>query len=589
MTVQNNLPTIKPSLLLDFANTKLLDPRITFTRASTGTYYDGKTVAKAEENLLLQSQDFNTASYTKLRITVGANADTAPDGTTTAESLTQNSGQTTSGNVSQSVSVSSGSVTVSVFAKPNAKNFLIIREGLLDGTTNDTWFDVSTGTIGTTDAGHTATITASLNSYYRCTITFTANAARTGGINFFVADNNGSLSVVDSGGLYLWGAQLEQRSSVTAYTPTTTQAITNYIPQLLTAAAGVARFDHNPTTGESLGLLVEEQRTNLVLRSEEFDNAAWTKIASSITANTVTAPYGTTTADKLVEDTANATHSVSQFNPVSGTTYAVSIYAKAAERSRITISGGGFGAQGFSVTFDLLNGTIPLNTGNKGIISSVGNGWYRCSISFTASSTVSFAFSLVDNSNNATYTGDGYSGIYIWGAQIEAGAFLTSYIPTAAAQVTRSADSASMTGTNFSSWFRADEGTLYMEAVPRTLAIASGIVINDNTANNRIRLATASVTDQGTVTVSGTDQAVLDGGTPVIDTSMRIAMAYKANDFALSLGSGVVATDTSGTVPIVSQLQIGAAATSTGNLTIKKVAYYPRRVTNTQLQAITTV
>ena len=176
--------------------------------------------------------------------------------------------------------------------------------------------------------------------------------------------------------------------------------------------------------------------TNLVTYSEQFSDVTWVKSNSSITANTVVAPDGTLTGDKLVENTANAAHSVSQFNPVSGTSYTVSIYAKAAERSLLTMSGGGFGAQGFAVTFDLLNGILLTNTGNKGAILFVGNGWYRCSISFTASSTVSFAYTLVDNSNNATYTGNGTSGIFIWGAQIEAASTAGPYLKTVADAVT---------------------------------------------------------------------------------------------------------------------------------------------------------
>jgi hypothetical protein len=145
-----------------------------------------------------------------------------------------------------------------------------------------------------------------------------------------------------------------------------------------------------------------------------------------------------------------------------------------------------------------------------------------------------------------------------------------------------------MTGANFTSWYRADEGTLYADINPRALATTSGISINDNTTSNRIRLATTSVNDQGTITTSGTDQAVINGGTPVANTNMRLALGYKVNDFGLSLNASTTSTDTVGTVPVVNQLQIGAETTSRGNLTLKKVAYYPAKLTSAQLQAITT-
>jgi len=430
MGIREQYPNIKPSLSLDFANTKALDPRITFTRTTTARYYNGVTTAKAEENLLLQSQDFTT-TWTTERATVTANTIAAPDGTTTADSLLQESGQTIAGNAQQGVNVVAGDYVISVFAKPNAKNFLIIRETLLDGTLRNTWFDVQNGTVGTTNAGHTATITAFANSFYRCSIKITVNAARAAIVRISVADTDNSTTVTDSGGLYLWGAQLEQRSAVTAYTSTTTQPITNYIPVLLTAASGVARFDHNPTTGESLGLLIEEQRTNLLLRSEEFDNASWTKARSSITANTIVAPDGTLTGDKLVEDTtASNTHLTRQVVTVSAnTTYTFSVYLKAAERTaaRLQSSDNASDTNGFFVNVNLSNGTLS-GGGSKGTgtyttstITSVGNGWYRVSLTgIVDSSTTSVRYEvfLLDGSTSA-YTGNGYSGIYIWGAQLE--------------------------------------------------------------------------------------------------------------------------------------------------------------------------
>jgi hypothetical protein len=144
-----------------------------------------------------------------------------------------------------------------------------------------------------------------------------------------------------------------------------------------------------------------------------------------------------------------------------------------------------------------------------------------------------------------------------------------------------------MTGTNFSSWYNQGEGALYVELVPSALAAANGIVVNDNTTSNRIRLATTSTSDQCTITATGTAQAVLDGGTPVANTTMKLAMAYQVNNFALSLGGASVATDTAGVTPIVTQLQIGAETTTVGNVRIKKAAYYPLRLTDAQLQALT--
>jgi predicted secreted protein len=359
------------------------------------------------------------------------------------------------------------------------------------------------------------------------------------------------------------------------------------------ASSNQARFDHDPVTGESLGLLIEEQRTNLLTRSEEFDDASWIKDNATVTANTVVAPDGTLMGDKLVENTATSAHTVRKdgISVTSGTTYTFSFFAKAAERTSVLVnfSTGFFGTD--SAAFDLSSGTSSVVVGSPThSIQSVGNGWFRCVFALAAISTGSANFTpniSLRSGTSSNYTGDGSSGVFIWGAQLEAGPFPTSYIPTTSATVTRSADSASMTGANFTQFYNASEGTLFADIKPAALAATSGVVINDNTVDNRIRLATTSATDQGTVTVAGTGQAELDGGTPVANTSMKLALGYKVDDFALSLDGGSVATDTSGTVPVVTQLQLGAETTSIGTLTIKKFAYYPRRLADAILESIT--
>ena len=554
MSIASNFPAISPSLSLNFAAVQTLDPRITFTRASTATYY-GTQTAKAEENLLLQSQDYS-ATWTVTSLTP-VTSKTAPDGTSTATEFTATAANAV---LTQGYTAIAGSYTFSVFLRR------VTGSGDIQiAADNGTWTTkVITGTWARYDVTQTV-----------------AAGSKTAGVRV----------VTDTDAIEVWGAQLEQRSEVTAYTVTTTQPITNYIPVLETAASGVARFDHNPTTFESLGLLIEESRTNLVTYSEQFDNAAWTKTRSSITANTVVAPSGALTGEKLVEDaTASSTHLVAQtFSATSGTTYNATIYVKAGERTEFTFQlATAFPAT--SVRVNLLTGLITSTSGSPigSAVTSVGNGWYRVSFSQTATSTTTASLNaFISVGGTTVYTGDGYSGIYIWGAQLEAGAFATSYIPTVASQVTRAADAASMTGTNFSSWYSQGQGTLYTEFNPMALAASSGVVINDNTTSNRIRLATTSVSDQGTVTTSGTAQAVLDGGTPAANTSMKLAMTYQVNNFALSLNGATATTDTSGTVPVVSQLQIGAETTTVGNLRIKKFAYYPLVSTATQLQALT--
>jgi hypothetical protein len=578
MSIASNFPAIKPTLLLDFSNTKELDPRITFTRASTATYY-GTQTAKAEQNLFVSSSNLASANWpsgaagTAVAVTKTENYAPAPDGTTTAAryEMSLNGGTSTADLCSVLQSYTTGvatEVTYSVWIKST------------DGVST-----YAAQIISPTAAGVAVSITG---IWTRFVVTATSLATV---VSYGLRLRGGqSPTNSDTADILIWGAQLEQRDAVTAYTVTTTQPITNYIPQLLTAASGVARFDHNPTTFESLGLEIEEQRANLLTYSEQFDNAAWTKSNATITANTVVAPDGTLTGDKLVENTATSTHEVQQNQTVTVAPHTFSAYAKAGERNWLRLLAFQSGLTGVIAFFNLSTGAIgTVGPSATARITPVGNGWYRCSITYTpvSAATCAHVVYVATADNTVTYTGDGFSGIYIWGAQLEAGAFATSYIPTVASQVTRAADAAIMTGTNFSSWYSQGQGTLYAEFNPLALAASSGVVINDNTTSNRIRLATTSVSDQGTVTTSGTAQAVLDGGTPAANTSMKLAMTYQVNNFALSLNGATAATDTTGTVPVVSQLQIGSETTTVGNLTIKKIAYYPIASTATQLQGLT--
>jgi hypothetical protein len=224
-----------------------------------------------------------------------------------------------------------------------------------------------------------------------------------------------------------------------------------------TAASGAARFDHNPATGESLGLLVEEARTNRALYSEQFDNAAWSKLNTTIGANAVASPDGTLTADTFVESTdgSNQQHYINQsYSVTSGTSYTYTVFAKYVSRQWLVLTGNRNNWQAY---FDIQNGVV----GNKGSlvssssITALANGWYRCSVTVVADSTISVAFQIYAATANGTtrtpvYIGTGANAFYIWGFQLETGSFLTSYIPTVASTVTRAADVATLANTGSS-------------------------------------------------------------------------------------------------------------------------------------------
>jgi hypothetical protein len=385
------------------------------------------------------------------------------------------------------------------------------------------------------------------------------------------------------------------------FTRSTTATFTGSNGLIQTAAINAPRFDYNPVTLAPKGLLIEEQRANLLLQSETFADATWAKLLVTIGANTTTAPDGLLTADKLiVNDGANVNGTGTYLyqnisKAATSQTLTVSCYAKAAEysRFRMLVNDNAVTTNNAFAAWSLIDGAIveaPTVAGTftapSGTATNVGNGWYRFTLTFTTDVESILRVRLYIR-NDGVATGNGVNGIFIWGAQLEAGAFATSYIPTVASEVTRAADNALMTGTNFSSWYNQTEGTLFAQYS----AVASGIrtimAINDGTANESIRLRTDGTNPLFTVTDNGVDITNLDAGTVATGTSYKFAGAYALNNFAASINGGAAVTDAPGALP-VNQMMIGnSAAGNYLNGTIAQIAYYNRRLANTELQGIT--
>jgi hypothetical protein len=404
--------------------------------------------------------------------------------------------------------------------------------------------------------------------------------------------------------LLLQFAGAETLDSRVTFTRTTTATRTNSSGLIESVAINGPRFDYNPITLASNGLLIEEQRVNLLLQSEAFDSGSWGKQNVTVTPNAIVAPDSTTTADLILDTTtAGVEHYISQAVSIAtNQPYTQSIYVKASTTPAFTFMVVAIGSSSItsSIRFSQIAGVYTPDSTTNGLITtaaatSVGNGWYRCSVTYVLDGTVTTHQMRIYPNLAGIYTGTGI-GTYFWGAQTEVGAFPTSYIPTVASQVTRTADVATMTGTNFSSWYNATEGTMYgnFNSSSNSGALdGSGggrglATINDGTGSNRFRFAVSLQTFQTTVSGS-TVVSITPVATTAANTNYKFAAAFKVNDYQAARNGVLGTVATSGVLPIVNQLQIGFS-TSTGGIlngTIKQITYYPRRLSNAELQAIT--
>ena len=607
-----------PPLDLNFAGTKTLDPRVTHTRASSGTYVDSTGVLQtARTNLLLQSEDFST-TWTNVRSTDSTNTAIAPNGTLTADELIEDNASGLHFIFQQTTKASaSNSYVFSVYVKRATSGTRNVMLALTDGTTgglgaifdpDDGSVALASANIGSTSGWSMATASPGVsagNGWWRFSVAITSNTSTRMDAVIYMTDGTTISYLGDNNSnLYLWGAQLEQSATVGEYIPTTSTI--NSAP----------RFDHDPTTGESLGLLVEEQRTNLLVRSEEFDNAAWAPIGllafgSGSTANAIASPNGQITADLLTESTTTGTHQVQQTASVTiGQVYTCSVFCKlgpnAVRRIQLLVTNANFTVTPIA-TFDLTTGTVVSVVQGTASITSYANGWYRLvlnTIAATSTGVNGFHFRLVDTGTNNSYTGDGSAGLYLWGAQLEAGAFPTSYIPTTTAAVTRSADVASSTGSAFSSWYRQDEGSLFGQYVLRggnqgTFRIWDGNGAGFNswdigpsaTAGGVLGFTTRS--NQGTNS-GPRSRGRIDGATN-LGYVVKHAAAIAANDFACYTRSqsGDFNNNTGSAVPASGEYlpplvdRLTLANNLSASITISRLSYYPVRLPDAQLQALT--
>lgn len=349
---------------------------------------------------------------------------------------------------------------------------------------------------------------------------------------------------------------------------------------LKTASTNIPRIEYD-ADGNRLGLLVEEQRTNLRTYSTAPNASNAYRIYGTYEANSAIAPDGTISAAKIVCDGDNSKlfdNYPNDYGQSSGATQTYSFYIKPINATYVTITQGLVGAR---LTFSTLQ--VTSVSGGSGSIVAVGNGWYRVSGTQNKGNIYHFWDVSLDSST---------SGAFIWGVQLEIGAFPTSYIPTSGSTATRAADVASITGADFKKWFNAGEGTLVASIVqpPASGNRTAAFIYDGTTADNRIELRAVEASNAPRAYINANAASQCDFNFSAISEgqSNKMAIAYAVNNFAATVNGGSVQTDTSGIVPTSDLiLIIGNATTSYLNSHIKSIKYYPRRLSNAQLQELT--
>jgi hypothetical protein len=351
-------------------------------------------------------------------------------------------------------------------------------------------------------------------------------------------------------------------------------------------------------TGESLGLLIEESRANLLSDTTDYSN--WTLNTTTKQLNAGISPSGSNDAVKVIADA--VTGGKYFYRSVSTTGNNVcSVYAKAGEYDNLRITE--LGTFTFYADFDLNAGTIT-NSGGANLISAdikdAGNGWYRCSISNSRTSVALCLTPFPDgsasgNASPPNYTGDGVSGIYIWGAQAELGNFPTSYIPTAGTTETRAADIASITGANFSSWYVSAPQTWFIDYdTPYVVAnLHNPTLLNLNTIQYWDAPAVRVQAETQILYWDNSKSTFINSDFGVSTLSGRYALSLDVPSGSLTQAyNGAASPETFTATPFsnVTRMYLGDATGSSYkslNGHISRLTYYPYRLADATLQEIT--
>jgi len=371
-----------------------------------------------------------------------------------------------------------------------------------------------------------------------------------------------------------------------SFTRATTATRTNSSGLIEEVSSGIARVDWS--VGGEPNTLLEPQRTNLIISSSQFDSASWIKGASSVTANSTTSPSGVGDADTFTGDGTSALHNIIQsLNVTSGSTYSFSTYVKKNTNNFIQLYGfgGQFGLNAWA-NFDLNNGVVgSIGSATTASIQSINNDWYRCIITIVATSTATSGIGInlitsttsVRTENNTLST-----SVFLWGAQLEAGAYSTSYIPTTTTSVTRNAESSTSSNVYTSGKITDAGGTWFVELRDNVVRVRdnSVTIFLGVDISNSLRIRNPST---GRLFI---EKMIAGTNTPLFSTTtdtIKVAIKWNGSTADVFVNGVKQVSATAFTFTALQELTVACGVP----LFINKMALYPTPLLDYQCEMLT--
>jgi hypothetical protein len=521
-------------------------------------------IEKGRENLLVQSNQFDT-TWVNISSTETSGQE-GYDGTNNAWLLTKNA---TNGRIQQSIT-GTGVYTFSVYAKAGVNNWCTLIADFVSGTDVIVWFDLQNGIVGTESGSPIESKISSIdNGWYRISISFTCPASLQT-LRIYVADGDNDNSGT-TGSIYIQSAQLESGLVASSYLDSTS----------VTGKAGVLvdlpriNYDAN---GQNASLLLEPSRQNLITQSEYINTTDWNHqgVTSSVNTSETTSPEGVYNAVKFTAT--NTDPYIFRSISVSTGDNTFSFYVKGTGSS-------------VGKTARILFWYIGTATGTQTSHNfTLTDEWQRvdATTSPTGAGTLTFR---IDIPADSAVVGD---VCYLYGLQLELGSYVSSYIPTMGTSETRAADSCSVTGV--SDVIGQTEGTLFFECTNKALVNqARYFLLSDGTFNNRIDIYQFSEDKLGIyVATSGAAQVSATNVTLPSSGSFKFALAYANNDYIWYLNGTQIGTDTTGSVPTLTNALFalnaaGGTLGGSGNSPFKQAILFNERLSNAELATLTTL